>query len=175
MMQREGLRKADIVTSLVLILLGIAVLWAARDMPWLNEQAGVTRNWYLSPGLFPVVVGSLLILFSLNVLWRAIRDGGHVGFFSYAGRAIERTLRGARVYRVWLMWLLMGTYVFILFERFDYYVSTPLFLAVFMLLFHRRKDGKLGFKSLVAIAVVSTVVPVTVGYFFETYLFVPLP
>lgn len=175
MMLHEGLRKADIVTSLAMIVLGIAVLWSASDMPWLSEQAGVTRDWYLSPGLFPWVVGSLLIVFSLNVLWRAIRDGGNVDFFRYAGGAIDRMLRGSRVYRVWLMWLLMGTYVFVLFERLDYYVSTPLFLAVFMLFFHRGKDGKLGLKNLVTIALVSTVVPAAVGYFFETYLYVPLP
>jgi hypothetical protein len=55
-----GYRRFDL-----FILFGAYIIFEATQMPWSRGRF----QWYASPGLFPTVIGTLLILFSLRVFW----------------------------------------------------------------------------------------------------------
>jgi len=175
MLPREQLRKADIIASLILIALGGLVLVKSYQMPWASQQASVEQSWYISPGLFPLVISALLIVFSALVLVRAIKDGGLAGFAPYYLQRLRWLPSDLRVRRIMLMWLIMGVYIFALLGRLNYYIATSAFLLVFMLLFYRDANRRLGWKAVATSVVIAVSIPLAVGYVFSTYLLVPLP
>lgn len=176
MMPVEKRRKADVVTSICLMALGSAVIYGAADMPLSGSYGGVTNVWYVSPAVFPFLVGGLLIGFSLIVLSRAVREGGLdnlAGFFADKARGLPRNVE---VQRILLIWLTIGVYVFLLFGRIDFYLAGALFLLAFMGMFYRPPQGtRFGFRHILLIVGLSVLVPVVTGYVFSTHLFVPLP
>ena len=90
MLPQKSLRRADIVASSVMIAIGLAAIYAASRMPWSSTLTGGDAQWYLSPGLFPTVIGALLVIFSARILLIAIKEGGHHGVFSAAVKWFPR-------------------------------------------------------------------------------------
>lgn len=174
-MEKQKLRKIDFLFSLVLIAFGIVVIVAAAGMPWTSTQRGVSSGWYLSPGLFPALLGALLILFSLHVLWRAIAEGGHRGIVGFVADALAAAPRSGKVHKVLLVILMIGAYVFVLLKNVNYFVASSAYLFVFMLLFHRRREGISTARHALVLLAVAVGVPLAIGYIFSNYLNVPLP
>lgn len=174
-MDKQKLRKADFLFSLALIAFGIVVIVAAADMPWTTAQKGVSSRWFLSPGLFPAFLGALLILFSLNVLWRAIAEGGHRDIVRFVADAMAAAPRNRKVHRVLLVILMIGAYVFGLLKNVNYYVASSAYLFVFMLLFHKPRDGVSTTRNALVLLAIAVGVPLAIGYIFSTFLNVPLP
>jgi hypothetical protein len=172
---KQKLRKADFLFSLVLIAFGIVVIVAAAGMPWTSTQKGVSSSWYLSPGLFPALLGLLLIVFSLNVLRNAIVEGGHRDLARFIADAIGAAPRSRRLHRVLLVILIIGAYVFGLLKNVNYFVASSAYLFVFMLLFHTRREGVSTTRNALVLLAVAVGVPLVIGYIFSTYLNVPLP
>lgn len=174
-MDKQKLRKVDLVFSLGLIAFGIAVLVAASRMPWTTHQTGVSSGWFLSPGLLPAVLGVLLIAFSLNVLANAVAAGGHRDISAFLRGAFSGVARNRRLHRVLLIIVLIGGYVFGLIGHVNYYVASSAYLFVFMLLFHRTSPGGSTAKNVLMLLAIAGATPLSIGYLFSTYLNVPLP
>ena len=64
-MNKENLRKADLVTSVLIFVFGAWVLWMAFKMPMKDSFGGVMNVWYVSPALFPIFVGVALMVLGL--------------------------------------------------------------------------------------------------------------
>jgi len=174
MIERESLRKADIPVSLLLAGFGGWLVWSAIRMPWVVEEFGATKNWYLSPGLMPAAVGILIMLCSMLVLARAIGEGAHRGLGSFLSSRIAALPTSRVAWRVLGLWVLIGIYVFGLLRKVDYHVATAVFALAFMLFFTdwaRVRRGRMA----VAIVLVAILLPVALGYLFEQELGVPLP
>lgn len=175
MMPPEKLRKADLVTAGVLIVLGLSVVVKALRMPYGGTYGGVNNAWYVSPAMFPLFVGTLLILCSIGVAVHAIREGGHRGFLAFWKERVRGLPRNAAVGRMALVCAWTAVLVFGAMGRINFYVAGFLYLFVFMLLFHRPAEGKPYWRSVCVGLVVSLFASSVTIFLFERYLLVPFP
>ena len=175
MLPRKALRRADIFASSLMIGLGVGVIVSAAKMPWTSTVTGSQNVWYVSPGLFPAVVGALLILFNLKVLSHAIKDGGADRLFGSTFDWIRGLGRNDRVHRVVLITVLMAVYVFGAVGRVNFLLASGLFLFTSIALFWWGDgEGKLQ-KKIPLTILVAVAVPYLFTYLFQTFLFVPMP
>ncbi|MEO8304617.1 MAG: tripartite tricarboxylate transporter TctB family protein [Betaproteobacteria bacterium] len=174
-MEKQRLRKVDFLFSLALIAFGIVVVVAASRMPWTSTQTGISAAWHLSPGLFPALLGALLIVFSLSVLATAVAAGGHRDIVTFVRGALARIPRNRSLHRVLLIIVLIGGYVFGLVGHVNYYVASSIYLFMFMLLFHKAPRGRSTTRNALMLLAIAIAVPLAIGYLFSTYLNVPLP
>lgn len=80
-MDKRELRRADFITSIIFIVFGIWVIEEALKMPLRESYAGVQNVWYVSPALFPLIIGTFITLFGIMLLANAVRTGGASYFF----------------------------------------------------------------------------------------------
>ena len=65
MMDKDKLRKADFFSGIIILLFGAWIVRQAFKMPMKDSYAGVQNVWYVSPALFPLLIGSILALLGL--------------------------------------------------------------------------------------------------------------
>ena len=75
-MELKSLRKADFITSILVICFGFFVVIMAMRMPMTASYGGVKNFWYIAPSLFPLCIGGVLILLGGILAYVAVRDGG---------------------------------------------------------------------------------------------------
>jgi hypothetical protein len=139
-MEKVEMRKKDFITSLILIAFGIfMILYAVVEIPMKDSYGGVMNVWFVSPGLFPIWIGSLIIIMGIILCHRAIKDGGAKKFFQDLSRREKdssgKTLRFSGILLVIL------AYVYLYIPRIDYFLSTVLCLMVFISLFYLDRPG----------------------------------
>ncbi len=76
MMEKKKLRSADVVTGVLLICFGIWELVETFKMPMKDSYGGVMNVWFVSPALFPMIIGGGVILLAINILIGGLRSGG---------------------------------------------------------------------------------------------------
>lgn len=134
-MDKVQLRKKDFITSLILIAFGIfMILYTVVYVPMKDSWGGVMNVWFVSPGLFPVCIGGLLILMGVVLCRRAVRDGGSRKFLQDLSRR-EKGSSG-KTLRFFGILLVLVAYVYLYIPRIDYFLSTMLTLLVFISLFY---------------------------------------
>jgi hypothetical protein len=129
------LRKADFWTSLVLLAVATGMLLETLTYPLEGSFAGIRNVWYVSPALFPLMVGGMLILLSGLLLVHAIRSGG--------AAAALADLRGDAFARFWAysgeFWIVGGVlagYIYGLIPRIDFVAGTTLLLFTLVAAYH---------------------------------------
>lgn len=141
MLTKEQLRKADFLTSILLLLFGLWVLVQAFHMPMRDTYGGVTNVWYVSPALFPLIVGTSLVLLSVTLLVHSIKTGGATEFL----HSLKTTSRfgGAGGLRFFAILLAIGSFVYLFIPRIDFYLSIAIFLVYFIVAFYFDTDEAL--------------------------------
>ena len=153
--------KADFVTGLVLIALGIATVVASLRMPRFEE---LEINPYTAPGLVPGALGLVILILGAAVFVRAARAGGWRLTDRAAGRRSWWSDAGTR--NLALAALLCLAYAAGMVGRVPFWLATFLFVAAFVALFEwslaqsrserlRRLAFALVFAALVSAAVTS--------------------
>ncbi len=74
--KNKDMRGADIVISIIFLILGIFILIGASQMPLTDSYGGVDSVWYVSPALMPIIIGIAIILLSISILSFALKQGG---------------------------------------------------------------------------------------------------
>lgn len=134
-MDKVELRKKDFITSLILIAFGIfMLLYTLIEIPMKDSWGGVMNVWFVSPGLFPVCIGGLIILMGIVLCRRAIKDGGAKKFIEGLSRRTEGS--PDKTLRFFGILLVIVAYVYLYIPRIDYFLSTLLTLFVFITLFY---------------------------------------
>ncbi len=77
MIPKETMRQADLVASVVLLIAGIAIIAHALTMPMKGTYGGVATYWYVSPALFPLFIGSMIIILCFVLAGNAVREKAH--------------------------------------------------------------------------------------------------
>jgi hypothetical protein len=139
MMDKENLRKADGFTGAAIVLFGAWVISRAVRMPMKDSWGGVQNVWFVSPALFPLFVGGMIVLLGLILIRTALKEAGRDGFSSalawvfsagFAGYlASEATLR------FYALVLLLVSFVYLYIPAVDFFVCTVQFLTVFIMMF----------------------------------------
>ena len=125
-----GMVKADFVTGLVLIALGIATVVASLEMPRFEE---LNINPYTVPGLVPGALGVVILILGAALFVRAARAGGWRLMERTAARRSWWSDPGTR--NLALAALLCLAYAAGLVGRAPFWLATFLFVAAFVAAF----------------------------------------
>ena len=110
--------------------LGLAVSWLSFTLPMRGE-------FIESPGIFPGLMGLLLILFAVILIVRSLAKGGRVRVVQW-GREVMPFLASQENRPVILGIILPAVYIFAGIPLIGFYPATVLFLTVMFYLFVQR-------------------------------------
>ena len=140
MLEKQKLRKADIFSGSVIFLFGVWIVLQALKMPMKGSWGGVQNVWFVSPALFPLFVGAMIMLLGALLVRTAIREVG----FKEVGHALSwlasrempaflQTPANLRFYAIATLFLSL---VYINISRIDFFLCSVLFLLVFITMFY---------------------------------------
>jgi hypothetical protein len=139
-MEKVEMRKKDFITSVILIAFGIfMILYSVVEIPMKDSFGGVMNVWYVSPGLFPICIGVLIIIMGIILCHRAVKDGGAKKFFEDLSH--QKKDSSGKTLRFLGILLVILAYVYLYIPRIDYFLSTVLCLMVFISLFYLDRPG----------------------------------
>jgi len=140
MLEKENLRKADVYSGAVIFLFGLWIILQAVKMPMKDSWGGVQNVWYVSPALFPLFVGAMIMLLGALLARTALK---RIGFKEF-GRTIHwllskslfqflNSISNLRFYTIAVLFL---SFVYLYIPRIDFFLSAFLFLVVFITSFY---------------------------------------
>lgn len=132
-------RKADFFTGFVILFIAIAMLGESLTFPMTDSYGGVDNVWYVSPALFPILVSSLLIILSLTLITKAIRDGGYQQALHDLPQMLQ-AFQSDTFRRFLMISLYLIAYVYGLVPYGDFFLSSTLFLLAFILPFYLDRN-----------------------------------
>lgn len=166
-MEKNALRRADLVTSIILMVL--AVLGIVLSVPLMSDTIRKGEPFYKSAGLFPIVICTFLGLCAISLFSKARKDGARFDFFK-AEKAIA-TLKSREFKIAGVIIGLLALYIFVLLPLMPYSIATVLFLILFMLYF----KGTPTKKSVLIILIISVIATAILTYGFGELAMIPLP
>ena len=140
MMDTQKLRKADIFSGTLILLLGLFVVSQALQMPMKDSYAGVQNVWYVSPALFPLFIGSILAILGLFLMRTALKTVGKAGIASvfryFLSADFKEFLKQTDTIRYYAIILNLLVFVFLFVPRVDFFLAAILFLLLFFCQFY---------------------------------------
>ena len=144
MLDKEKLRKADIYSGLVIFLFGLFIVLMASEMPMKDSWGGVQNVWYVSPALFPLFVGGVIMLLGALLTRTALKMVGIKAFTEtvrwFGSRDLFQFLISDSTIRFYAIAVLFVSLVYLTLPRIDFFLSAILFLAVFITMFYFDDD-----------------------------------
>lgn len=153
--------------SLALSVFAVAYLIASVAIPNIS-----TAQWYDSPSLFPIVIGTMLLICSLIYLWQN-RQGWQISSDDVA--QMKAYFKSSTFVRLLVSVGTLAVYVFVLLGlqigsfRLPYEAATFLYLFITMTYFRPK-----GF-AIWKIVLISVVLSFVIGYGFSNFAKIPLP
>ncbi|MGD2037161.1 MAG: hypothetical protein PVH28_04700 [Desulfobacterales bacterium] len=140
MIEKEKLRKADVFTAIVIFLFGAWIVWQASKMPMKDSWGGVQNVWFVSPALFPLFVGAVIMLLGLLLFKTALKTIGMKTFGNtlqwLLSKNLLQFLNSVSILRFYGIAVLFLTFVYLNIPRIDFFLSAVLFLSVFITMFY---------------------------------------
>lgn len=160
MMDKEKLRKADFFSGIIILLFGAWIVRQAFKMPMKDSWGGVQNVWFVSPALFPLFVGFVIIILGAilsRTAWKRVgrEELGEVIRWLVSKSNVE-FLVSAPTLRYYAIVTLFLSFVYLNIPRIDFFLGSVLFLSVFITMFYFDDDGilkKLFFFYLAGVAV----------------------
>jgi len=144
MMEKEKLRKADIFSGGIMFLFGLWILSQALKMPMKDSWGGVQNVWFVSPALFPLFVGAMIMLLGALLIRIAFREVGSEELkrvLRWLGSPdVVRFLKTAPLLRFYAIVVLFFSFVYLNIPRIDFFLCSVLFLIVFISMFYFDDD-----------------------------------
>ncbi|MCW8889737.1 MAG: tripartite tricarboxylate transporter TctB family protein [Sedimenticola sp.] len=133
------LRRDDFKTGIVLILLSLAVLWEATSYPMTDSYGGVQNVWYVSPALFPIIIGLILLVLALVLVGNAIVFHGLPNVWREKN-ATQRDQGRVDVRFIGVI-IFFSAFVYAYIPDVDFYIASAFFLFAFISGYYlERKD-----------------------------------
>ena len=140
MLEIDKRRKADIFSGIAISLFGLWVISQAMKMPMKDSWGGVQNVWFVSPALFPLFVGSIIVLLGIGLIIMALKTVGLAGMTATLGwlKSIEmvRFLKSESMMRFHAVVVLLLSFVFLNIPRVDFFLCSVLFLTAFITMFY---------------------------------------
>ena len=147
MLEKENLRKADVYSGAVIFLFGLWVVLQALKMPMKDSWGGVQNVWYVSPAIFPLFVGCMIMILAGLLCRTALKIIGIKAFAEtirwLLSKAILQFLNSIPNLRFYSIVVLFFSFVYLNIPRIDFFLSAVLFLAVFITSFYFDDAGLL--------------------------------
>lgn len=140
-MEKEQLRKADLLTGLIFFVFGLWVIFEGLKMPMAESYGGVQNVWYVSPALFPLAVGTAITLLGLLLFKVALSSVGAsnavaaIKSLFVGGDGAEGVMTEGN-FRFLTIVILFVCYVYLFIPRVDFLICSLLFLFTFINMFH---------------------------------------
>ena len=136
MIEKDRIRGFDIVSGILFIFFGLWILLEALKMP-LTETYGSAKNaWYVSPALFPLIIGGGIILISILIVMHAVKNEGLAQLMRKGG---EKTLLSEKNIRYLCILLPLFSLVYVMLKRIDFIQSSMFFLFFTVFVFYIDK------------------------------------
>ena len=140
MLDKDKLRKADIYSGAAIFLFGLWIILQALKMPMKDSWGGVQNVWYVSPAIFPLIVGSMIMLLGALLCRTALKMVGFKAFGETVrwllSKALLQFLNSTPNLRFYTIVVLFLSFVFLTIPRIDFFISAVLFLVVFITSFY---------------------------------------
>ena len=140
MLEKDKLRKADVYSGAVIFLFGLWIVSQALKMPMKDSWGGVQNVWYVSPALFPLLVGSMIMLLGALLTRTALKRVGFKEFKNTVrwllSKALFQFLNSVSNLRIYTIAVLFLSFVFLNIPRIDFFLCAFLFLVVFITSFY---------------------------------------
>jgi hypothetical protein len=140
MLETDKLRKADIFSGIVISLFGLWVIGQALKMPMKDSWGGVQNVWFVSPALFPLFVGLVIVLLGIGLTVNALRIVGLSGLTDtlawLKSAQLIRFLKSEPMMRFHAIVVLLFSFVFLNIPRIDFFLCSVLFLTAFISMFY---------------------------------------
>ncbi len=140
MMDKSKLRKADIFSGGVIFLTGLFIVSQSLQMPMKDSWGGVQNVWYVSPAIFPLFVGAMIMLLGALLVRTAIKEVG-LGTIKTIGSYIlsKEFLLFLKLdinQRFFVIITILLCFVFLFIPRVDFFLVAIEFLCVFISIFY---------------------------------------
>ena len=140
MMEKDKLRKADVYSGFAIFLFGAWIVRQATKMPMKDSWGGVQNVWFVSPALFPLFIGAMIMLLGLLLSRTALKAIGIKAFGNtmqwLLSSNLFQFLNSMSVLRFYAMVVLFLSFIFLNIPRIDFFLSAVLFLSVFITMFY---------------------------------------
>lgn len=133
-MEKKELRKADFITSVLLLLFSIWMLIETFKMPMKDTFGGVQNVWYVSPALFPLIISIFISVLGIALFIHSIKSGGAKYFLDSISEK-NKFLSDKNIRFISIL-LALIFYVYLDIPRIDFFISTILFLIFFIPIFY---------------------------------------
>ena len=147
MLDKEKLRKADVFSGAIICLFGLWIILQALKMPMKDSWGGVQNVWYVSPAIFPLFVGCMIMLLGGLLCRTALKTVGIKAFTEtvrwLSSRALLQFLNSVPNLRFYSIVVLFLSFVYLNIPRIDFFLSAVLFLSVFITSFYFDDAGLL--------------------------------
>jgi hypothetical protein len=171
-MKESNMPRADFITSMILIVVGVAIVWNSLEMPRYENQGGTFLD---SPGIVPAMLGILMVALSLVVLIRSIvRKGYKLGWNRASFTALVKNETTMRM----LVTIVFGVvYGLFLMRWLHFIAATLVFVFAFIVAFEWdiKKPFAAQWKVPVFAAVISVATTAGVYAAFQYLFLVNLP
>lgn len=144
-MELKSLRKADFITSLIIIAFGLFVSLMSFQMPMKASYGGVQAHWYVAPSLMPLIIGIVLILFGAILSHIAVKAGGYHKFLEDLRSRTGKKTDPKRI-RVLVVMAALAAFIYLYIPYIDFIVTIATFLFFICSVFY--SESKLVFKNL---------------------------
>ncbi|MBA3012604.1 MAG: hypothetical protein KKF12_15030 [Proteobacteria bacterium] len=140
MMDKDKLRKADLFSGGLIFLIGIFIVSQALEMPMKDSWGGVQNVWYVSPAIFPLFVGAIIMLLGGMLVRTAVKEVGIKAFldlksFFFSSDVIQ-FLKREKNLRFYAAITILFSFVFLFIPRVDFFLAAIEFLLVFISMFY---------------------------------------
>jgi hypothetical protein len=140
MLDKDKLRKADIYSGSAIFLFGLWIILQALKMPMKDSWGGVQNVWYVSPAIFPLFVGCMIMLLGGLLCLTALKMVGFKAFGQTVrwllSKALLQFLNSIPNLRFYTIVVLFLSFVYLTIPRIDFFLSAFLFLVVFITSFY---------------------------------------
>lgn len=140
MLEKDKLRKADIFSGSIISLFGLWIISQAVKMPMKDSWGGVQNVWFVSPALFPLFVGSMIMLLGILLIRTALKEVGLKATIRVLSWLISPEmylfLKRPSNIRFYAITILFFSLVYLNITRIDFFLCSILFLMVFISMFY---------------------------------------
>jgi hypothetical protein len=126
-MEPKNMDKADFITSIFLVIFGLAIFLISIRMPTFRNLGA---NPYSAPGIVPSMLGAIIFILGMILFFRSIAREGYKT--NYSLNSIKKILIKRPIQRFLIALFLSLSYVFLL-GKVDYFLLSGGYIFVFIL------------------------------------------